>query len=112
MHYSSSLTEPYISSAQFVLKSQCSDIGLVLGGDDWEYPFWVLLHENDKRTIRIEHVNVANISQVKSNEYPYNTFTPCAVIVVSENLPNEVHIGDVTYLRKWVSNPVSVFMQK
>lgn len=107
-----SLIEPYISSTQFVLKSQCSDIGLVLGGDDWEYPFWVLLHENDKRTIRIEHVNVANISQSKSNEYPFNAFTPCAIIVVSNNLPNEVNIGDVIYLRKMLSNPIGVFKQK
>lgn len=107
-----SLFEPYISSAQFVLKSQCSDVGLVLGINDWEYPFWVLLHENDKRTIRIEHVNVANISQMKSNEYPFNAFTPCAIIVVSNNLPNEVNIGNAIYLRKMLSNPISVFMQK
>jgi 4-amino-4-deoxy-L-arabinose transferase-like glycosyltransferase len=107
-----SLIEPYISSTQFVLKSQCSDVGLVLGKDDWEYPFWVLLHENDKRTIRIEHVNVANISQMKSNEYPFNAFTPCAIIVVSNNLPNEVNIGDVIYFRKMSSNPIGVFMQK
>jgi 4-amino-4-deoxy-L-arabinose transferase-like glycosyltransferase len=106
------LIEPYVNSVQFVLKSQCSDVGLVLGGDDWEYPFWVLLHENDKQTIRIEHINVTNISQVKSNEYPFNTFTPCAIIVVSNNLPNEVNIGDVVYLRKMLSNPIGVFMQK
>lgn len=107
-----SLIEPYISSAQFILKSQCTDIGLMLGIDDWEYPFWILLRENAKRTIRIEHVNVANISQVKSNEYPFNSFTPCAIIVVSNNLPNEVNILDVIYLRKISSNPIGVFMQK
>jgi len=107
-----SLAEPYIRSVQFLSNMQCSDIGLVLGGDDWEYPFWVLLGKDGKQTVRLEHVNVTNISQVKSNEYPFNAFTPCAVIVVSDNPPNEVHIGDVTYLRKWLSNPVSVFMQK
>jgi hypothetical protein len=108
----SSLTKPYINSVQFVLKSQCSDIGLILGDDDWEYPFFVLLHENNNRTIRIEHVNVTNISQVKSNEYPFNVFTPCAIIVVSNNLPNEVNIDDVIYLRKMFSDPIGVFMQK
>jgi len=107
-----SLAGPYFSSVRYVLKSQCSDIGLVLGGDGWEYPFWVLLGEDGKRTIILEHINVTNLSQVKSNEYPFNAFTPCAVIVVGENLPDEVNIGDVTYLRKMLSNPVNVFMQK
>lgn len=107
-----SLAEPYIGSVKFLSNTQCSDIGLVLGGDDWEYPFWVLLGEDGKRTVRLEHVNVTNISQVISSEYPFNNFTPCAVIVVINNPANEVRIGDVTYFRKWSSNPVSVFMQK
>jgi hypothetical protein len=106
-----SLAEPYISSAQYLAKSQCSVIGLVLGKDDWEYPFWVLLGEDGRRTVRLEHVKVTNISKVKYNEYPFNAFTPCSIIVVSDNPPNKVRFGDVTYIRKWFSNPVSIFMQ-
>ncbi len=106
-----SLYEPYVRSAQFLQHSQCQDIGLILGADDWEYPFWVLLGENDKK-VRLEHVNVANISRVKYDEYPYSSFTPCAVVVVSPDPPNDVHIGDVTYAREWSSIPVGVFMRK
>jgi len=107
-----SLYQPYLRSAQFLSNSQCSDIGLVLSRDDWEYPFGVLLEEDGKRAVRLEHVNVTNISQVKYKDYPFNAFTPCAVIVVSDNPPNEVHIGQVTYLLEWLSAPVGVFMQK
>ena len=107
-----SLAEPYFGSAEFLSNTQCSDIGLVLGGNDWEYPFWVLLNEDGKRTVRLEHVNVTNISQGKSNRYPIFAFTPCAVIVVSDNPPTEVHVGEAAYLRRWLSTPVSVFMQK
>jgi len=107
-----SLTEPYISSAQFILKSQCSDIGLVLSSDDWEYPFWVLLHDEDKRTIHIEHVNVTNRSQVISQNYPFNSFTPCAIVVMSKHLPGEVIVDGVIYLRKMLSDPIGVFMQE
>ena len=107
-----SLAEPYFSAAQFLSNTKCSDIGLVLGGDDWEYPFWVLLSRDGKRTVRLEHVNVTNISQVKSNQYPFNAFTPCAIIVISDNPPTEVHIGAAAYLRRWLSTPVNVFMQK
>ena len=106
-----SLYEPYIGSVRFLRNAQCWDIGLLTGGDDWEYPFWVMLREGTGRKIRLEHVNVANISKVKYDEYPFNTFTPCAVIVVSPDPPNEVHIGDVTYLRKWSSIPVTVFVR-
>lgn len=106
-----SLAEPYISSVKYLSNSKCSNIGLVLGGDDWEYPFGVLLGEDSRRKVRLEHVNVTNISRVKYNEYPFNAFTPCAVIVVSDNPPNEVRIGDIIYLPKCLSNHVSVFMQ-
>ena len=106
-----SLLDPYTSSVQFFLKSQCSNIGLVMGGDDWEYPFWVLLQENTKRPIRIEHVSIENIS-AKYNKYPFKAFTPCVVIIVSNNLPNEFNIGNINYLRKMISNPIGVFMQK
>ena len=107
-----SIAEPYIRSTQFLSNTQCSDIGLILPVDSYEYPFWVLLGKDDRPVVRIEHVNVTNISQVISNEYPFNTFTPCSIIVVSDDPPNEVRIGDVTYLQKWLSDPVSVFMQK
>lgn len=107
-----SLIEPYKNSTRFVLKAQCSDIGLVVGIDDWEYPFWVLLQENYNRTIRIEHVNVENISQIKSLANPFNTFTPCAIFVLSNDLPNEINIRDVSYLRKMIFNSIGVFMKK
>jgi len=103
---------PYIGATQFLSNTQCSDVGLILPVDNYEYPFWVLLGEPDGRAVRIEHVNVTNISGLISNEYPFNTFRPCSVIVVSDGPPNEVHFGDVTYLQEWWSDPVGVFMQK
>jgi hypothetical protein len=107
-----SLYQPYLRSVRFLSNSQCSEIGLMLARDDWEYPFWVLLGEDSKRALHIEHVNVTNVSQIKYEEYPFNVFTPCAVIVVGDNPPNEVHVGQVTYLLEWLSAPIGVFMQK
>ena len=107
-----SLHEPYVRAAQFLQNSQCLNVGLVLGGNDWEYPFWPLLNGDSNRTVRLEHMNVTNISQVKYNEYPFDTFIPCAIIIVNANPPNNIRMGDVTYLPKWWFNPVSVFMQK
>jgi hypothetical protein len=103
------MLEPYMSSAQFLSGTKCTEIGLLFSGDDWEYPFWFLL-QSDKQKIHIEHVNVTNISQVKAHEFPFNTFTPCAIIVVSNKPPEQVHINEIVYSQKMFSKPVSVFM--
>jgi hypothetical protein len=71
-----------------------------------------LLDQYERQAIRIEHVNVMNTSYVISRKYPFNTFIPCAVIVVSDNPTNEIRIGDAIYFQQWLSNPVGVFMQK
>ncbi len=107
-----SLSQPYIDSAQFLSQTQCSNIGLILGPDDWEYPFWVLLGQNGKQTFRLEHVGVTNISRIKYKDYPFNAFTPCAVIVVNSRPPDKFQVGDVSYLKKWFSNPVGVFLPR
>lgn len=107
-----SLYEPYNRSIRFLSNSECSDIGLMLGGDDWEYPFWVLLGEHDKRKVRLEHVNVPNISRVEYSKPPFRTFTPCAVIVVSAEQSYELRVGNASYLRESFTDPVGVFTRR
>ena len=107
-----SLARPYTQSAEFVLNTGCSDIGLILPIDGYEYPLWVLLNQDNKQLVHIEHVNVTNISQAIAHEYPYNAFIPCAVMVAGENLPDEISVGEVLYLQEWKSKTIAVFMQK
>ncbi len=52
----------------------CSSVGIIMGGDSWEYPFWAL---SDGKT-RFEHINVA--TGAEKFEYPSGAFMPCAVI--------------------------------
>jgi hypothetical protein len=105
------LTQPYIDTMQYILENRCSEIGLVLEEGDWEYPLWVLKEQGHTQTIRIEHVHVANASQVKSSEHPYDAFAPCAVIVLGSLSPEKLQVSNVTFLRKMISPPVSVYMQ-
>jgi len=105
------LADPYINSVEYILGSQCADIGLLMGANDWEYPIWVLL-QNYKREIRIEHINVTNISQKKTRESPFVDFIPCALIVINNNPPNEVLLNTNIYSQKLLLNPVSVYMQR
>jgi hypothetical protein len=63
------------------MKGQCRDIGLYLSEDDWEYPLWILLRQKIGKEVRIEAVNVENISAHQYGEFP--EFTPCAVIALN-----------------------------
>ena len=77
------IKKPYIEVTSILNSQTCSNIGLALGIDDWEYPLWVLL-QNSKKPYRIEQVDVKNLSAKKSQVYPHNNFVPCAIMSVEQ----------------------------
>jgi len=72
------LEVPYIEATRFINAQKYHHIGLSFGGDQWEYPFWVLLQKNTSPSVRIEHIDVQNISNVISRA----PFTPDATICI------------------------------
>jgi len=103
------LEEPYMGAISFVKSTGCLDIGLFLGLDDWEYPLWVLLGWNSRSRIRLEHVNVQNISAMKASTF--NSFNPCAIITVNPIQSKVLVREGVTYVEAWSLDPVSVFIR-
>jgi len=103
-----SLREPYINAANSITRGECRHIGLSIGGDDWEYPFWVLLREN--RPSYIQHIDVTNESAVLSED-----FDPCAIICIqcsedwiqryTENLGPPRQFGPVYVFSQGLSIP-------
>jgi hypothetical protein len=88
-----------------------------------EYPFWVLLKKTSRQPIRIEHVNVTNISAIKSTVNSFVGFSPCAVIVVDADRTSLVaEKGNYTqawaesqsrlYMQVWSSPPLRVFTKR
>ena len=55
------------------------NIGLVLGENAWEYPFWALLDGEDGGSPRLEHVLVGNVSGRLATQHQ----RPAAIICVS-----------------------------
>jgi hypothetical protein len=113
------LQEPYTKATNFVLATKCTDVGLSLGkgitvgNEYWEYPFWVLLHQNNQN-IRLENVEPQNISSTKSQSNFYKNFTPCAIIAVRNKKDEplkEIKFRDNTYIEKWSREPVSVLLK-
>jgi hypothetical protein len=62
-----------------IASRKCLSIGLVIGPDTWEYPFWRLMKKNGIDG-KIEHVGVMN----ETKKFYTSQLEPCAVIVEKE----------------------------
>jgi hypothetical protein len=98
---------PYIEAAQILSNLHCSDIGLVVDRDGFEYPLWILLRNQTNEIVCIEHVNVKNISK---RTY-HSKLNVCAIFGVNADPPNAILIGDIVYWREWSSKSVSVYIR-
>ena len=58
-----------ITISKKIVENSPEKIGLIIGGDDWEYPLWILTDALN-RGIQIHHTQVKNISSMlgKANE--------------------------------------------
>jgi hypothetical protein len=57
------LYEDYTAAIKVVMDEGKERVGLYLGGDDWEYPFWVLADRHASKGIpELGHVGVTSIS--------------------------------------------------
>jgi hypothetical protein len=58
----------YKEAIKFLQNANANDIGLYLGEDDWEYPFWALAKAGGESntSIRFRHVGVSNSSKTLS----------------------------------------------
>jgi len=106
------LRDPFLGAAYFLKSKQCGQIGLDIGGNDWEYPFWPLLNPTANEAIRIEHVHVKNESGRISALPHFSGFTPCAVISSRADQVDELATETGAYTKEWVSSPISVFVRK
>ena len=92
------------------MNGQCQHIGLYIYGNAWEYPLWILLQQKVGKNVRIEAVNVKNISANKYNEFP--EFTPCAVIALNPLSLDNFQVNGVAYSVYQTIKPVSVLIPK
>jgi hypothetical protein len=57
------LFSDYNAAMRVLQKTDATDVGLYLGGDDWEYPFWVFAARKNAKTMTFRHVGVGNASK-------------------------------------------------
>ena len=73
-----SAASSYLKAVTLLDDAQCNQIGLIIGGGDWEYPWWHLL-EPKQPGVRLEHLHVTNETRFFTDNIP--PFKPCALVV-------------------------------
>jgi hypothetical protein len=114
------LRKAFFGAADFLKSKQCSQIGLDIGPNDWEYPFWPLLNPATNEAIRIEHVHVKNESGLISVLPYFSRFSPCAIISIRADQVDELTTETGAYIEEWASSittgriptTISVFVRK
>ena len=92
------LLASYQAAVRYVAANKDSQIGLVISGNDWEYPLWRLLREQGLTGLRIEHVAVKGAPMAKP--YPLGPFDPTLVIAIEQDPPAQLTIEGALWQRK------------
>jgi hypothetical protein len=92
------LLASYQAAVRYVAANKDSRIGLVISGNDWEYPLWRLLREQGLSGLRIEHVAVKGAPMTRP--YPLGPFDPTLVIAIEQAPPAQLTIEGALWQRK------------
>ena len=82
----------YLGALDVVGTAGCRDVGLLIGWDDWEQPFWQFFPGGAEGR-RIEHVLVPGA--------PEEEFRPCAIISTLADDGAGVRLGGLRYEQRW-----------
>ena len=93
----------YNSAMNFLRENANGEVGLLIGEDDWEYPFWVFagLQSKMERTLTFKHVGVSDISKTLN----YDISLPIYVIA-TKSLETWEQASKYTYI--FTSKEVSI----
>ncbi|WP_071517274.1 glycosyltransferase family 39 protein [Geitlerinema sp. PCC 9228] len=105
------LQQPYTAATDWLRSQSCSQIGLSIGGDTWEYPLWMLLGEEiGGNPVRIKHVNVSNKTSVGA-VFQKETFTPCAIFAYDSDAAQQSELTENQrkYTQAWSQEGMRIF---
>jgi hypothetical protein len=104
------LESPYCEAARVLSQHGCTKVGILTGGNQVEYPLWVLLNGGGLGPCRIEDVGIENES-AKANSTSASPFGPDALISTVNSRPPQMALGSDIYHVVWSSELVSVYLR-
>lgn len=104
------LKEPYVGAADRIKSRGCQRVGLLLSGDDWEYPFWVLLSDGNYRRPLITHLRDVNSGGAPTNDPTLNNDI-CAIISTSEARDEAAPSPNSDLIVAFREPPVTLFLK-
>lgn len=94
------LAAPYTDVFAPLQTSGCEQIGLLIGGDSWEYPLWARARELNLSMV-FQHLNL--------QEMPEDHRVPCAII--SDTVADShVTLGDQVFQLSWENTPLRLYL--
>lgn len=88
----------YHSAVQTLAGEGCTQAGLTLNGDGWEYPLWPLFQTYAGKDFRLEHLFVDNES-ARFAPLVLDDFNPCAIIDDGQKTSLALSFKGQTYVR-------------
>ncbi len=103
------LVVPYIEGVNYLVDERaCTQLGLYLPDEEWEYPLWALYRAAGLPDMRIEHVGVTN----RSAELPRAAFQPCAVFATRPlSGGDQPNLDGVVYRLGWQLDSVWIYVR-
>jgi hypothetical protein len=104
------LKTSYQEAASMVRARRCTSVAFVSGGNDWEYPLWILLRSRGSAdSMEIRHVHVRNTSQFLSPG-ELESFQPCAIISLT-GTPETLDYRGVRFSWAQAGDGVSIYFE-
>ena len=97
------LYEDYNNAAEYIKDNDFTEIGIIVGNDSYEYPFWKLV---EKDVERIEHVCVEN----DTNRYDDKNFVPQCILSSDVDVFPEITYHGAVYKNVFVESSVSMYV--
>src|SRR5258706_12558751 len=95
-----------MQACRFLVSRNLSRIGLLIGEDSYEYPFWVLLTKGSNRAVWIENLGNSTLNKEIVGQ---KVFTPEAIITVGRQ-STVIKLGARVYERQFAGKNLAVFL--
>lgn len=86
-------------------RRDCDDVGIVMHGNDWEYPLWALGNPARRRSFR--HLCVDNPSSIAAARRDLQS--PCAVVLIEHPATERIDCSGAALPRVWSSPTIQLF---